>query len=161
CYEEVVKPGTLGAVHHVRIWWNYSAYPNNPARIDVDPKRVNWKAFCGKAKEQPFDAYRFRRWRNIWDCAGGHLTALMTHFIDVVHWSLAVEHPVTATGAGGKFFSKDARETPDVIHVLLTCPDKLVVTFQGNQHNGAAGAGIEFFGANGTLYVDRQLYELT
>ena len=161
CYEEVVKPGTLGAVHHVRMWWNYSAYPNNPAKITVDAKSVDWKAFCGKAKEQPFDAYRFRRWRNIWDFAGGHLTDLMTHFIDVVHWYMKVDHPVTAVSAGGLFFSKDSREPPDVIHTLLTYPNKLVVTFQGNQHNGAAGAGIEFFGSNGTLYVDRQLYELT
>jgi predicted dehydrogenase len=161
CYEEVIKPGSLGAVHHVKMWWNYSNYPNTPRKIEVDPSRVDWKAFCGKAKAQPFDAYRFRRWRNIWDFAGGHLTDLMTHLIDVVHWYLGVAHPVMASAAGGRFFSQDARETPDVIHTLLTYPNQLVVTFQGNQHNGSAGAGIEFYGANGTLYVDRQLYELT
>jgi predicted dehydrogenase len=161
CYEEIIKPGTLGAVHHVRVWWNYSNYPNTPREVKVDPSRLDWKAFCGKAKDQPFNAYRFRRWRNIWDFAGGHLTDLMTHFIDVVHWYLGVDHPIMASSAGGKFFSQDERETPDVIHTLLTYPNKLVVTFQGNQHNGAAGAGIEFFGSNATLYVDRQLYELT
>jgi predicted dehydrogenase len=160
CYDEIAKPGTLGAVHHVRVWWNYSAYPNPPRKINVDPSRVDWKAFCGRAKEQPFDAYRFRRWRNIWDFAGGHLTDLMTHFIDVVHWYLGVDHPVAAASAGGRYFSTDGRETPDVIHTTLTYPNKLVVTFQGNQHNGHAGAGIEFFGSNGTLYVDRQMYEL-
>jgi predicted dehydrogenase len=161
CYEEVVTPGLLGAVHHVRLWWDYQSYPNNPAKINVDPSRLDWKAFCGRAKEQPFDPYRFRRWRNIWDFAGGHLTDLMTHLIDVVHWYTGVDHPVTAVSAGGKFFSRDARETPDVIHTLLTYPTKLVATFQGNQHNGWGGAGLEFYGSNGTLYVDRQLYELT
>lgn len=161
CYEEVLKPGTLGDVHHVRVWWNYAAYPNAPRPIDVNPSRVDWKAFCGKAKEQPFDPYRFRRWRNIWDFAGGHLTDLMTHFIDVVHWYLGVDHPLTASSAGGKFFSQDGRETPDVIHTLLTYPNKLVVTFQGNQHNGYSQAGLEFFGSKATLYVDRQLYEVT
>jgi predicted dehydrogenase len=161
CYDEVVKPGLLGAVHHVRLWWNYQSYPNNPSKINVDPSQVDWKAFCGRAKEQPFDAYRFRRWRNIWDFAGGHLTDLMTHLIDVVHWYTGVDHPLAAVSAGGKFFSRDARETPDVIHTLLTYPSNLVATFQGNQHNGWAGAGIEFYGSAGTLYVDRQLYEFT
>jgi predicted dehydrogenase len=161
CYEEIINPGTLGAVHHVRLWWNYSAYPNGPRKITVDPSEVDWKAFCGKAKKQPFDPYCFRAWRNIWDFAGGHLTDLMTHYIDVVHWYMGVDHPTSATSAGGRFFSTDGRETPDVIHTMLTYPNKLVVTFQGNQHNGSAGAGMEFFGSNGTLYVDRQLYELT
>ncbi len=161
CYEEIIKPGTLGAVHHVRLWWNYSAYPNNPWKLNIDPSRVDWKAFLGNAKDQPFDAYRFRAWRNTWDFGGGHLADLMTHFIDVVHWYMGVDHPVSATSAGGLFFSRDGRDTPDVIHTMLTYPNKLVCTFQGNQHNGWAGAGLEFYGSNGTLYVDRQLYELT
>ena len=65
----------------------------------------------------------------------------MTHLIDVAHWYLGVEHPLTAAmSSGGKFFSEDARETPDVIHTVLTYLNKLVVTFQVNQHN-AAGQG--------------------
>src|SRR5438270_80736 len=49
CYEEVVKPGLLGAVHQVRLWWNYQSYPNNPSKINVDPSQLDWKAFCGRA----------------------------------------------------------------------------------------------------------------
>jgi predicted dehydrogenase len=162
CYEEIVKPGTLGAVHHVRLWWNYSIYGQDlPRKYDVDASRLDWKMFCGHAREQPFNSYRFRGWRNIWDFAGGHLTDLLPHWIDVVHWYLGVDHPLTASSAGGLFFCRDGRETPDVIHTVLTYPNKLVVTFQGNMHNAFGGAGMEFFGSNGTLYVDRQLYELT
>ena len=81
--------------------------------------------------------------------------------IDVVHWFLDLDHPTSASSAGGLFFSQDGRETPDVIHTLWTYPEKLVVTWEGNQHNGADGAGIVFYGSNGTLYIDRQLYEWT
>ncbi len=161
CFDEIVKPGTLGHVHHVRIWWNYWAYPNRANTPKVDPATVDWKRWLGGAPDRPFDAYRFRAWRNFWDSAGGHTTDLATHFIDVVHWFLDLDHPTSASSAGGLFFSQDGRETPDVIHTLWTYPKKLVVTWEGNQHNGADGAGIIFHGSNGTLYIDRQLYEWT
>jgi predicted dehydrogenase len=161
CYDEIVKPGTLGKVYHARIWWNYWSYPNAPRKIDVDPKTVDWTRWLGNQPYRPFDAYRFRAWRNFWGSAGGHTADLATHLIDVVHWFLELEHPITASSAGGLFFSRDGRETPDTIHTLWTYPEKLVVTWEGNQGNGANGAGIEFHGTNGTLYIDRQLYEWT
>src|SRR5262249_46042348 len=40
-------------------------------------------------------------------------------------------------------------------------PSNLVATFQGNQHNGSGGAGLEFYGSAGTLYLDPPLYEFT
>jgi predicted dehydrogenase len=159
CYEEIVRPGALGKVFHVRLWWNYWGYPNPPRHIAIDPKTVDWKRWLGNAPYRPFDPYRFRAWRNTWDAGGGHTADLATHLIDVVHWFLGVDHPLTASSAGGRFFSQDERDTPDVIHSLWTYPDKLVVTWEGNQHNGSGGAGIEFHGSNGTLYIDRQLYE--
>jgi predicted dehydrogenase len=162
CYEEVVQEGLLGKVFHARIWWNYWAYPNRPRTFRIDPRSVDWKRWLGDKPERPFDPYRFRAWRNFWDYAGGHTADLATHFIDVVHWFLHVDHPSAASSAGALYFSEDGRETPDVIHTLWTYdkyPDKLVVTWEGNQHNGADGAGIEFHGTNGTLYIDRQLYE--
>ena len=161
CFDEIVSEGKLGPVFHARIWWNYWAYPNPPRSMNIDSKGVDWKTWLGSAPERPFDAYRFRAWRNFWDTAGGHTTDLATHFIDVVHWFLGVEQPSAATSVGGLFFSKDGRDTPDTIHTLWTYPKKLIVTWQGNQSNGQAGAGIEFFGTNGTLYIDRQLYEWT
>ena len=159
CFDEIVAEGKLGPVFHTRIWWNYWAYPNPPRRMNIDPKGVDWKRWLGNAPDRPFDAYRFRAWRNFWDTAGGHTTDLATHLIDVVHWYLNVDHPIAATSAGGLYFSKDGRDTPDTIHTLWTYPKNLVVTWQGNQCNGQDGAGIEFFGTNGTLYLDRQLYE--
>ena len=38
CYEEIIRPGTLGKVYHARIWWNYWGYPNRAFKPDVDPK---------------------------------------------------------------------------------------------------------------------------
>jgi predicted dehydrogenase len=159
CYDEVVRPGTLGKVFHARIWWNYWGYPNPAHQPAVNPESVDWKRWLGPAPEIPFNAFRMRSWRNFWDYGGGHTADLATHLIDVVHWFLGVEHPITASSAGGLFFSQDGRTTPDTIHTLWTYPDKLIVTWQGNQSNGQGGAGIEFFGTEGTLYVDRQLYE--
>ena len=143
CFDEIVQPGTLGHVHHVRIWWNYWAYPNRRLHPEGRPRDGRLEALAGERPDRPFDAYRFRAWRNFWDSAGGHTTDLATHLIDVVHWFLDLDHPTSASSAGGLFFSQDGRETPDVIHTLWTYPEKLVVTWEGNQHNGADGAGID------------------
>jgi predicted dehydrogenase len=159
CYEEIIKPGTLGKVFHARLWWNYWAYPNRPWQVQVDPKTVDWTRWLGNQPYRDFNAYRFRGWRSFWGSGGGHTADLATHLIDVVHWFLGLSHPAVASSAGGLYFSEDGRETPDTIHTLWTYPDKLVVTWEGNQSNGADGAGIEFHGTNGTLYIDRQLYE--
>ena len=62
-------------------------------KLNIDPKRVDWKAFLGNARQQPFDEYRFRNWRWFWDFGGGIFTDLMVHWIDVAHWILDLDHP--------------------------------------------------------------------
>lgn len=161
-YDEIVRPGKLGRVHQVRIWWNRNGYGLSSTRpaFGVDPKTLDWKAFCGSAPAQPFDEYRFRQWRWFWDFGGGILTDLMTHFIDVVHWYMDTEGPQAASASGGLYFCGQKWETPDTINVLLTYPDKRSVVFHGTFSNGYGGAGIEFQGSQATLYVDRGRYEL-
>ncbi len=161
CFEEVVQAGKLGKVFHAKIWWNYWAYPNSPGDYsDIRAEGVDWKRWLGAAPETPFDPERFRNWRSFWEYGGGHTADLATHLIDVVHWYLGLDHPASSVAMGGRFFSEDGRTTPDTIHSLWEYPDKqVVVTWEGNQSNGDGGAGIEFHGTDGTLYIDRQLYE--
>lgn len=159
CYEEVVEPGKLGKVFHARIWWNYWAYPNARGNYDLDAADLDWKTWLGPAPDVPFDPERFRRWRSFWEYGGGHTADLATHLVDVVHWFLGVDHPRSAVSAGGRYFSQDGRNTPDTIHTLWEYESDLVVTWEGNQSNGDGGAGIELHGTDGTLYIDRQMYE--
>jgi predicted dehydrogenase len=156
----ILKSGQLGEVHKVHLTWN-----RNLKRVHrepkVDPDTVDWKRFLGPAREQPFDAYRFRNWRWFWDFGGGILTDLMVHFIDVAHWFLDLDHPATATTIGDHFQAAGSWETPDTTQTLLRYPDRGVqVYFEGTFSSARNAAMIEFMGTDATLYLDRGRYEV-
>ncbi len=157
--KEIITSGGIGSVYKVHLTWNRNTPRFQRVKYNIDPKSLDWTAFLGTAKEQPFDEYRFRNWRWFWDFGGGILTDLMVHFIDVVHWFLEVDHPETATALGDHFQAKDVWETPDTIQCLLKYP-KFEAYFEGTFANARNGAMIEFMGSDATLYLDRGRYEV-
>ncbi len=157
---ELIKAGRLGKIYKVALSWNRNSDRVRKNPLGVDPKQVDWKQFLGTAPRQDFDEYRFRNWRWFWDFGGGILTDLMVHFIDVAHWCLDLDHPLTAVAVGGNYISKGVWQTPDTIQTLLTYPNDLQVHFEGTFVNASHGAHIEFMGTDASLYVDRGRYEL-
>ncbi len=158
---KLLQAGAIGKVHKVHCTWNRNANRFQRGKDPLDPAKVDWKRFCGAAKAQDFDAYKFRQWRWFWDFGGGIFTDLMVHWIDVVHWFLDLDHPASAASAGDWFAAKDVWETPDTVQTLLRYPDKQVqVYFEGTFSNNRNGAMTEFMGTEGTLYVDRGRYEI-
>lgn len=157
---EIIRAGTIGKVHKVHLTWNRNQPRSRKSPQNVDPKQLDWKAFLGNAPEQPFDEYRFRQWRWFWDFGGGILTDLMVHFIDIVHWFLGVDHPLSATAIGDHYNSAGVWETPDTIQALLRYSDGFQVYFEGTFVNARNGAMLEFMGEDATLYLDRGRYEL-
>jgi predicted dehydrogenase len=158
---EVLKAGTIGQVHKVHCTWNRNAARAQRFKDGIDPKTVDWKRFLGTAKDQPFDGYRFRQWRWFWDFGGGIFTDLMVHWIDVVHWFLDLDHPISAASVGDWFSAKDVWETPDTVQTLLRYPDRQVqVYFEGTFSSNRYGSMVEFMGTEATLYVDRGRYEV-
>ena len=158
---KLLKAGTIGKVHKVHCTWNRNAARAQRYKDAMDPKAVDWKRFLGSAKEQPFDAYKFRQWRWFWDFGGGIFTDLMVHWIDVVHWFLDLDHPATAASVGDWFSAKDVWETPDTVQTLMRYPDKQVqVYFEGTFSSNRLGSMVEFMGTEATLYIDRGRYEV-
>jgi predicted dehydrogenase len=158
---EIIRSGQLGKIHKVHLTWNRNTPRGTKGKLGIDPKTVDWKAFLGGAKEQPFDEYRFRNWRWFWDFGGGIFTDLMVHFIDVAHWFLELDHPQIAASIGDHFMAKDLWETPDTVQTLLRYPEQeLQVYFEGTFVNARNAAMIEFMGSEATLYLDRGRYEI-
>jgi predicted dehydrogenase len=157
---ELLKAGRLGEVHKVHLTWNRNVDRVKRGALGIDPKQVDWKAFLGNARDQPFDEYRFRSWRWFWDFGGGIFTDLMVHFIDVVHWYFDLDHPLQATSIGSFVTAKDVWETPDTVQTLLLYPNDLQVYFEGTFSNARNGAMLEFMGSEATLYLDRGRYEV-
>ena len=109
------------------------------------------------------------RW--FFDYGGGKLADWGTHLIDIVHWAMKVESPLSATSSGGKLYLTDNRETPDTQGVIYEYPGFLlrysILNHNTYGHNGNWGAkpfgsyGILFHGTLGTLFIDRAGYEVT
>jgi predicted dehydrogenase len=158
---ELVKAGRLGKIHKVHLTWNRNTDRLRKGKPSLDPKTVDWQAFCGNAPKQPFDEYRFRNWRWFWDFGGGLFTDLMVHWIDVAHWFLGLDHPLQAVSSGQHTVSKGVWQTPDTVQTLLLYPGAVQAHFEGTFCNAREGAHIVFMGTDANLYIDRGRYELT
>lgn len=158
---DIIRRGEIGDVHKVHLTWNRNADRLRRFKLGIDESTVDWKAFLGSAKEQPFDDYRFRNWRWFWDFGGGVLTDLMVHQIDIAHWYLDLDHPAEAATIGDFVQAGGVWETPDTIQTLLRFAERTVqVYFEGTFFNARNAAMCEFMGTKGTLYVDRGRLEL-
>jgi hypothetical protein len=67
------------------------------------------------------------------------------------------------TASGGQFAITDNRETPDTIEVLYEYP-KFIASFSSRAANARPynghGYGIEFYGTDATLFLDRSGFEI-
>jgi predicted dehydrogenase len=74
-----------------------------------------------------------------------------------------VEAPERVSAVGGKFVARDNRETPDTILASYQYPG-FVCTYENRVANGRPldghGYGIMFHGTDGTLFVDREGFEV-
>jgi len=82
-----------------------------------------------------------------------------------------VDAPLAVSACGGKFYIQDNRDTPDIIEVnyeypgfimTYTCSILNSYGFDSRNPLGADqfGYGIQFYGTNGTLFLDRYGYRV-
>jgi predicted dehydrogenase len=168
---ELIGSGLIGPVVKVHLTWNRNTPRARANKLGVDPASVDWPAFLGSAPAQPFDEYRFRNWRWFWDFGGGIFTDLMVHWIDVAHWVLGLDDPLSATSIGDFNHAGGLWETPDTVQTLLRYPiptapvgdpesTGVQAYFEGGFSNARHGAMITFMGTEASLYVDRGGYEV-
>jgi predicted dehydrogenase len=151
--KQIVDSGKLGRVTFVNTYW-YQLATNAPLP-SVDVAKLDWKAWLGPAADQPFDAERFLRWRHFKPFGGGVLTDLLTHWIDVVHWYMNVEAPLTASTLGRNYRMK-TWEWPDAVTATLEYPNDFMVTHTGTYGSSIDDGGLEFRGDQATLKIDRE-----
>jgi predicted dehydrogenase len=169
---DIVRSGALGKVSFVRCWNASNEYPDgfgNPAD-SKPPAGLDWDLWLGPAPERPFNQNRFgvsddhfSTFRYFWDYAGGMLTDWGVHLIDIVLWAMEETAPRTVTTAGGKYFLRDNRDTPDTLQTTYEFDD-WVLSYTNQVLNGRGfeerGYGIQFHGTDATLFVDRGGYEV-
>ena len=158
---EYMDKDRLGKITLARTWWHGNSYHlrRAPASLQTQPSNLDWAQFLGPLKWRDWDPQQYYNWRAYLDFGGGQVTDLFTHWIDVVHMFLGHEIPNSAVAAGGIYHYQDGRTAPDTINVLLEYPAGFTATFEATLAPGIRGAGVEFCGTKGRLYIDRSHYE--
>jgi predicted dehydrogenase len=180
---EIIRGGQLGKITFVRTWNFGNQTPGgigNPPDTNP-PDGLDWDMWLGPAPMRRFNQNRFGvhpdRWssfRWFWDYAGGMMTDWGVHHLDIVQMVMGVEAPVAITAMGGKLALNDNRETPDTLMVTYEYPSEktgaeknggFVCTYENRECNGQGwngqGYGILIHGADATLYINREYFEIT
>jgi predicted dehydrogenase len=149
---DIIRSGRLGQITFVHAYWYQHARAGTwPPTV---PDKLDWKAWLGPARDQPFRPERFYQWRHFWDFGGGCLTDLLTHWIDVVHWYMEVEAPLSAYSSG-KNYNLKTWEAPDTVTSTLEYPKNFTCAYLGTYVSRVDDGGLEFRGDLGTLKIDR------
>lgn len=150
--KEIVDSGRLGQITFVQTYWYQHARAGTYAPVAMD--KLDWKQWLGSAPDQPFRPERFYQWRHFWNFGGGQLTDLMTHWIDVVHWYMNVDAPLTAVTSGHNY-NLEIWEAPDTVSTTLEFPNNFTAVYLGTYVSRVDDGGLEFRGENGTLKINR------
>jgi predicted dehydrogenase len=169
---ELVKSGRIGKVTQVRCWNVGNEAPEGIGSTPDGnpPPELDWDMWLGPAPQRAFNANRFGvfpdRWSSFrwyWDYAGGMMTDWGVHWLDIVQLAMGVDAPVSISTMGGKFALQDDRETPDTLIASFQYPG-FICTYENRLANAAPlsgkTGGILFHGTDGTLFVDRQGFEI-
>ena len=97
-----------------------------------------------------------------WDTAGGQMTNLGAHQLDIVDWTLGLDKLKSVASAGGRYALRDGGETPDTQDALFDCG---AYSAAFAMRETAAGEkptfGLTFYGTRGSLGIDRKGYTVT
>jgi predicted dehydrogenase len=151
---DIVASGGIGEIRFVRIW-DFRYRPVDPyIKRSKDqslfaPEVIDWPRFLGRAPKRPYDAKRASGWRWFWDYAGGLMTDIGPHWLDVAMWITGSDGPRTVSSNGGKYQNLDW-ETPDNVHAILDC-GSFAIVFMVQFMNGQEYDGAAFYGLEGSI----------
>jgi predicted dehydrogenase len=160
---EIIKAGTIGKVHTVRLWKTGPPPVMPPPQYQTPPAGLNWDFWLGPS---PYSQYSPERchftYRYFMDYSGGVFQDFWCHIADIVWWSIEPKNLTTIKAKGEK--SEGAGDTPKWIDVdyqfeglklqwTSTPPD---IEWAKNKSIGAY-----FEGDKGTLICDYSNRQIT
>lgn len=164
-----IKEGDIGKVTMVHAWnaWDLRQMYGSlgtPPDADSPPPGVDYDMWLGPAPARKFNPKRFHgTFYFFWDYSGGMISGWAVHLFDIVMWAMGYGFRSVST-IGGKFAHDDMRETPDTATAVFECPgyDLHYTMRHGNgwSPHGVMDHGIEFFGSEGTLQIDRMGFQI-
>jgi predicted dehydrogenase len=162
---EFIQSGKLGTIVATQNNYLRNVMPGFGNPPDSEPPRdLDWEMWLGPSKYHPYNPNRgIYHFRWFWDTAGGQMTNLGQHSLDLVHWFMGVKAPSAVSSSGGRRFLKDNCETPDTQDAVHEYPGFSVVTQYREVSAGTGGlgmGGLVFNGTKGSMTVGRTGFEV-
>lgn len=156
---EVVHSGRIGTVTSATAWigtngWNVTESPQ-PV-----PKGLDWDLWLGPAPWAPYSPERFGGFMGWHDYArGGQLTNWGVHLMDILHWGIKQDRPLSVQAIGGSHREHSGQDNYENIEAIFEYPGCNVTWEQRHGESYANKSyGIKFQGTEGQLLVDRSSY---
>jgi predicted dehydrogenase len=161
---DLIRGGHLGTISSVRMVTVRNVFPGfgNPAD-GPPPADLDWELFLGPAPARKYNPLRgLYHFRWFWDTAGGQMTNLGAHQLDIVDWTIGLGGLKAVTSVGGRYALKDGGETPDTQDALFDCGSfSAAFTMREAARGERTGFGLTFHGTRGSLGIDRSGYTVT
>jgi predicted dehydrogenase len=95
---ELVRSGAIGTVDEAHVWVNVTyGGKERPKLTPPVPAQLHYDLWLGPVQERPYSPeYLPVLWRNWWAFGGGALGDFGCHYLDLPHWALGLQTPLTA-----------------------------------------------------------------
>jgi predicted dehydrogenase len=160
----LIRSGYIGRVVEARSGSFRNIMPGFGSPADsAPPPGLDYDLWLGPAPRRPYNPHRsLYHFRWFWDYAGGQMTNLGSHDLDIVQWAMQVKGPSAVSSSGGRFALQDNGETPDTQDALFEYPGFTAAYSFREASQGRSGyRGLEFCGTKGMLAIHRAGFEIT
>ena len=153
----MIQDGRFGRIQRCAMVWggDASSRPGGLRRAPQDlsnqPEGLDWEMWQGPAPRHAYNYSRQRSWRNYWEYGSGVITDFGVHLVDVTHWFMGVEYPLSCYGVGYSSPSRPTDQVPNVVSLSWKYENDFISTYMGYPDRW----GSYFFGENGAIHVTR------
>jgi predicted dehydrogenase len=161
---ELIRGGHLGTITSVRMAAVRNVSPGFGNPPDARPPAdLDWDLWLGPAPARAYNPLRgLYHFRWFWDTAGGQMTNLGAHHLDIVDWVLGLGGLRAVASVGCRYALRDGGETPDTQDALFDCKRFSVAFTMREAAQGERSAfGLTFHGTRGTLAIGRRGFRVT
>ena len=163
--KDLLRHGAIGDIVSVQCDFFRNIRPGIGRPPDGEaPADFDWDMHLGPAPARRYNPNRgLYHFRWFWDTAGGQMTNLGHHSLDIVHWIFDLKAPRAVSSQGGRWFLQDNGETPDTQNAVIEY-EKFPVVVQIREAaagGGLASGALVFIGTKGRMKIDRSGFEIT
>jgi predicted dehydrogenase len=150
--QQAARSGALGDISKVEIVWNYHGprWRGRPEVKQIREQDTDWNAWLMTKPQRPFDPQLYFEFRLYKEFSSGIPDQWMSHAIDLVHWFMDDNYPVSTVSHGGVFAWHDGRQNADTFQTLLEYPKGFLVSYSTSFGNDSPSF-TRYMGKNATL----------